>query len=347
MIINEVFTKKQAIVNYPVKELVAMLSEGRLQVRNKNQLQIRKIRNYIFDNVLADGIYLPPLVAALEEGELSQGKPSRLSIIDGTQRIVALSQINSLLVSRINSDIEEERKQGKKLLHSLSSTEIAVQVFEGLSANEADQLYIDLNTKSKKVSLSKRIAYDSRNEINRITNEILMDNHLLKEAGVELEKRAVMRPTNKNLISLSQLRQIVGLFTTGKTISSSLAQETAMPLHGEENRELINTWFTELFALHPAKSIGDYDVSMLASFPLLYAIASYAANELEDLSFEEKKEAIAKLMRSLQGVDWSPSNKEWRRFKGSERGSRRHYFIHPDKANGLAMVAWLKLQGGE
>lgn len=347
MIINDVFTKKQAIVNYPVKELVTMLAEGRLQVRNKNQLQIRKIRNYIFENVLTDGIYLPPLIAALEEGELSQGKPSRLTIIDGTQRIVALSQINSLLASRINSDSEEERKQGNKLLHSLRSTEIAVQVFEGLSMNEADQLYIDLNTKSKKVSLSKRIAYDSRNEINRITNEILMDNDLLKEAGVELEKRAVMRPTNKNLISLSQLRQIVGLFTTGKTISSSLAQETHMPLHSAENSKLINTWFSELFAFHPVKTIGDYEVSMLASFPLLYAIANYAANGLEELNFEEKIEEITARMRSLQGVDWSPSNKAWRKFKGSERGSRRHYFIHQDKMNGLAIVAWLKLQGGE
>jgi hypothetical protein len=117
------------------------------------------------------------------------------------------------------------------------------------------------------VSLSKRIAYDTRNEINRITNDILRDNGFLREAGVELEKRAVMRPTNQNLLSLSQL-------------------------HSEENSELITGWFRELFALHPA-------------------------------------------------------NKAWRQFKGTERGSRRHYFIHQDKANGLAIIAWLKLQGGE
>lgn len=39
-----------------------------------------------------------------------------------------------------------------------------------------------------------------------MTNEILQVNELLKVAGVEQEKHAVMRPKNKNLVSLSQLR---------------------------------------------------------------------------------------------------------------------------------------------
>lgn len=217
-----------------------MWGEGKLHVRNKNQLQIRKIRNYIFENVVAEQIYLPSLVAAIEQGNLTEGKPARLTIIYGTQRILALAQINSLLVSRIHSDIDEERKQGKKLLHSLNDTELAVQIFEGLSTNETDQLYINPNTKSKKVSLSKRIAYDSRNEINRITNEIQMGNGLLRKAGVELEKRAVMRPNNKNFISLSQLRKIVELFAIGKTVSSNPAQDKLFPMASEETVELIN-----------------------------------------------------------------------------------------------------------
>lgn len=334
-------------MNYTVKELVAMLAEGRLKVREKNQLQVRKIRNYIFDNVLTDGIYLPPLVAYMEEGKLEDGKPLCLTIIDGTQRILALSQTNSMIVHRIHSDVDEERKQGLKLLQSLNNAALAIQIFEGLEANEADQLYIDLNTKSKKVSLSKRIAYDSRSEINRITNTILMDNLQLKRAGVEEEKRAVMRPNNKNLVSLSQLRQIVGLFITGKAISSSLVQENLFTLNGEENSELITLWFKELFKLHPVETIGDYEVSMLASFPLLYSLANYAIRDMEELGFEEKKAELLRRMDNLQTVDWHPANKIWRTFKGSERGRQRMFFIQQDKANMRALISWLQLQGGE
>ncbi|TAA72847.1 DNA sulfur modification protein DndB [Planococcus salinarum] len=347
MISNEIFTKKQTIINYPIKELVTMLAEGRLKVREKNQLQIRKIRNYIFDNVLTDQIYFPPLVAYLEEGKLEDGKPHQLTIIDGTQRILALSQTNSMIVHRIHSEVDQERKQGLKLLQSLNNAALAVQIFEGLGANEADQLYIDLNTKGKKVSLSKRIAYDSRNEINRITNEILIDNDQLKGAGVEEEKRAVIRPNNKNFVSLSQLRQLVGLFITGKTISSSLVQENLFTLNGEENIELINLWFKELFKLHPVETIGEYEECMLASFPLLYSLATYAIGDMEELSFKEKRVELLRRMEKLRGIDWRPSNKIWRTFKGSERGSKRLFFIHQDKANMAAMVTWLQFQGGE
>lgn len=347
MIINDIFSKKQTIINYPVRELVTMLAEGRLRIRDKDVLQIRKIRAYIFDNVLTDQIYLPPLVAYLEEGTLADGKPAKLTIIDGTQRIVALSQTTNSIVHRVNSEIEQERRQGLKLLQSLSHTEMAVQVFEGLTANEADQLFIDLNTKGKKVPLSKRIAFDSRNDINRITNEILVDNILLREVGVEEEKRAVIRPKNRNFVSLSQLRQIVGLFITGKTISSSLEQENLFTLNSEENIELINLWFAELFKLHPIDSISNYEKCMLASYPLLYSIANYAVHGMKEMGFEEKKEELLLRMRKLKFIDWSPSNKVWKQFKGSERGSRRLYFLNQDKANMAAIVSWLQLQGGE
>lgn len=347
MLVNEIFTKKQTIINYTVKELVAMLADGRLVVRDRNKLQIRKIRSYIIDNVLTEQVYLPPLVAYIEEGSLSEGKPKGLTIIDGTQRMVALSQTNSLIIHKIHSDDNLERQQGHKLLHSLNDTELAVQVFEGLGANEADQLYIDLNTKGKKVSLSKRIAYDSRNEINRITNEILMDNEELKAAGVEEEKRAVIRPNNKNFVSLSQLRQIVGLFITGRTISSSLVQENLFTLDSAENIELINLFFRELFKLHPADTIGDYEECMLAGYPLLYSLANYAIKDMEEMSFEEKKEALLQRMKKLQGVDWHPHNKIWKEFNGSIKGTRRLFFLSQEKANMSAIVAWLQREGGE
>lgn len=95
--------------------------------------------------------------------------------------------------------------------------------------------------------------------------------------------------------------------------------------------------------------MGDYEVCMLASFPLLYSVANYAASGLEETSFEEKKSAISTRMRGLQKIDWSPANREWREFKGSERGNSRgrFYFINSDKANMLAILSWLQLQGGE
>ena len=347
MIINDVFNKRQTIVNYTLKELLEMLGNDRLTLRETNKIQVRMIRRYIFDNVLSEQIYLPPIVARLEEGSLDDGKPVRLSIIDGSQRVKALSQLESVVLKTINSEDEEERKKGFKLHYSVDKIEVAVQIFEGLTGAEADQMYIDLNTKGKKVSLSKRIAFDSRNDINQTTNQILKRNTLLREAGVEQEKHAVMRPKNKNLVSLSQLRQLVAFFITGKTISSNLALVSEVPQQNEENIELINTWFKELFKLHPIESIGNYEVSMFASFPLLSSIAIYAVAGMQDKPFNEKKQAIISRMNRLKNVEWERNSLVWREFKGSERGREKYFYLANDKKNIEALVAWLHRKGGE
>ncbi|MEK4406224.1 DNA sulfur modification protein DndB [Sporosarcina sp. FSL K6-6792] len=347
MIISDVFTKRQSIVVYTLPELLNMLEDNRLTVRKTNNLQVRKIRRYIFDNVHTKQIYLPPIVAWLEEGSLDEGKPDKISVIDGTQRVMALSQLRSVVLQTMNSEDEEEQRKALKLLYMFDKIEVAVQIFEGLSRSEADQMYVDLNTKGKKVSLSKRIAYDSRNDINQTTNRILQSNHLLRQAGVEQEKHAVMRPKNKNLISLSQLRQLVALFITGKAITSNLALDTGMQLQSEENIELINTWFEELFKLYPIESIGNYEVSILASFPMLTAIATYAVEGMEENSFNEKKQGIIDRMRKLKAISWQRESPIWREFEGSERGREKYYYLANDKKSIETLVAWLRQKGGE
>ena len=348
MIVREVFTKRQAMVSYTIGELVEMFNNEQITLREINKLQVRMIRRYILSNALKEQVYLPPIVARVEDGRsLDEGKPANLVIIDGTQRLKALMELQTYVEKAISSDDDQARLEGLELIGGLEKIEVAFQIFEGLDAGEADQLYIDLNTKSKKVALSKRISFDSRNEINQATNKVLQRNDLLKKAGVELEKRAVMRPKNKNLLSLSQLRQIIAYFITGKRISSNLAYEAEMNLLNDDPIEIIDVWFDELFKLYPVKRIGNYEVSMLASFPLLYAVAVYAVVDTGDMNFEEKKEVVIARMRKLEKVDWARTNTVWREFNGSVRGREKYYYLNNDKKTIDALTSWLQRQGGE
>lgn len=341
------FTKRQAIISYTIKELVEMYAHQQIVLREVNKLQVRMIRGYILNNALEEQIYLPPIVARIAEGSsLDDGKPMDLIIIDGSQRVKALTELQIYAEKAISSDDDKARNEGLKLIGMLDEIEVAIQIFEGFSKKEADQLYIDLNTKGKKVALSKRISFDSRNEINQTTNEVLQGNALLKRAGVELEKRAVMRPKNKKLLSLSQLRQIVAYFITGKRISSSLAFNVDMNLQSDDTIDSINVWFEELFNMHPVETIGDYKVSMLASYPVLYALAIYASEDSEE-GLGDRKDTIRSRMRRLEKVDWRPANPVWRTFEGAERGREKYYYLTNNKKTIDSLVYWLQLQGGE
>ncbi|MDR7240500.1 DNA sulfur modification protein DndB [Neobacillus drentensis] len=343
MIVNDVFSKQQSIAAYSILELTALIKNGQVKLREVNKLQVRAIKKYILENTNSERIYFPPIVSNVKEGSLYKGKPNEMTIIDGNQRLKALCQIEELGYRAIKSEKEEDIKKGYKLLHFLEDTKIATLIFESLSDDEVDQLYIDLNTKGKKVALSKRIAFDSRNKLNQITNKVLLSNKQLKTAGVEEEKRAVVRPNNKKLLSLSQLRQIVAIFLTGKMIYRTSDEGYEAHLDGKEYIELLNIWFYELFEMYPPEDIGDLNKSMIANNPLLLSIAYYANKGLEKRSFKDRKQEIQNRMKQLQDVNWSINNPAWKEFKGIKRSGL--YFLSNDKVTMENLVKWLQKQG--
>jgi DNA sulfur modification protein DndB len=343
VIVNDVFSKRQSVTTYSIQELSSLMNNGQVKLREVNKLHVRAFKKYILENVLTEQIYIPPLVATV--AVLENSRPSEFTIIDGNQRLKAFCQLEEWGFRAAKSDNEEEMKRGYKLLHFIQNTRVTFQIFEGLSTEESDQLYIDLNTKGKKVALSKRIAFDSRKELNIITNKILKTNRQLKFAGVEIEKRAVVRPTNKKLLSLSQLRQIVAIVISGKMVYRNVNDRYETYLSSEDYIKLVNTWFSELFRLYPPEKIGDFNESMIASQSLLISLAYYANKGLEKTRFEERKREIVNRMRALQKVDFNTMNPVWREFKGTTRGG--YYYLANDKATINNLIAWLQGQGVE
>lgn len=340
MILSELDRKRRTIVSYSVMELVDMYRNGQIATRETNQPRIRSIKNYLLENALTKQIYLPPLVANCREGTLAIKEANQLSIIDGTQRIAAFAQLEDSILKALKKD-EEKVKQAYKLDSIMKDTSIAVQVFEGLTEAEESQLYLDLNLKGKKVALSKRISFDSRNNLNVITNQVLHTHQALKTAGVEFEKRSINRPANKNLLSLSQLRQVIGIFMTGRVYVNIEEKVSSCPLANSEYITLVHLYFNELFELFPPERMGDHAQCMLASYPLFVAVALYANDKMENQTIEQRRRLISTRMSKLKAVDWRPANPIWMEFSGTYKGRPSVFQLSNDKHNIRAMVRWL------
>ncbi|WP_144036113.1 DNA sulfur modification protein DndB [Sporosarcina koreensis] len=345
MLTDTVFSKKQGIAVYRLDELIDRLEDERIETRHETNPQITLIRRYMLDNLASGQVYFPPLVARVPEGALADGRPDRFAVIDGTQRLRAMGQLRPFITRLIGSDVPGDHAKGYLMNKMLDKIYISVQLFEGFTDEEADQLYIDLNTKGKKVSLSKRIAYDSRNELNKITNLLVRTHKGLQTAGIEQEKLSIHRPRNVKLVSLSQLRRLVGYFMTGQGVNAKPSMQQETVVNAEEYLDVIGHWLDELFALHPAVSIGNYEVSMLANYSLLAAVAEYAYEGLHDAFPIQKKDVILERMRRLGHVDWNSKHPQWLEFTGAER--KGLYFLDTSKANYSELLNWLRLKGGE
>lgn len=332
--------KKPAFAVYKISDLIKMMKGGQIRTRPVKQYQVREMKKYILANINDNNVYLPPIVASADK--IGSGYPEKLDIIDGSKRLTALEQIPQEIEFRLQND--EGLKETYLAEAVLNNSSLGFQVYEGLSKKEQDQLFIDFNTKGKKVAISKRIAYDSRNDINYITNEIILRHYELKDdAKIEMEKSHVVKPPNKKLMSLSQLRNLVSIFIRGRLTEVDLEKSKIDgTLNREEYINLIYQWFELLFKCHPAKTIGNYEKTILAGYPMLLSICLYANQNLETVPFKERIGLMTERMTRLQKVDWKTGNEKWQTFEGARRGKRGYFYIDKNKTSILKVVSWLK-----
>lgn len=329
----------QQLVIFTVQEIAEQLEQEQMILRKTEPRHTRKIRQYVMEQFMTGDVYIPPIVASENDGVLY--------IIDGSSRLRSIVDILPLTDRMLLSGNREEQKKAAQLNTSIGDVQLAFQIFKDFTEEERDQLYLDTNTKGKKVALSKRIAYDSRNTINTVTNELLQQHEALRFAGIEQEKVSINRPANKNFLSLSQLRSIVSLFLVGRETESGIHTQYVDQELIEKRLPILNAWLDEVFTLEGPEKIGDYNMSILASFLFVRALTYYALKG-EDLVAQEKRvDYIRNRMKALKHISWETCQPLWQRFDGKYRGVYQLYFVNNNKKNLEAIIAWLCIEGGD
>lgn len=329
---------KQRIAIFTIQEIAELVEQQRMILRNTEPRHTRRFRQYVMEQFMKGDVYIPPIVASENDGIFH--------IIDGSSRIRGILEIFPLLNRLMLSENQEEQKKATQLSVSLGDIPLAFQLFENFTKEQRDQLFLDANTKGKKVALSKRIAFDSRNTINTVTNELLQQHEALRFAGIEQEKVSINRPANKNFLSLSQLRAIVALFIVGKEAESGIYTQHVDEELIDKRLPILNAWLDQLFHLEGPEKIGDYHISMLASFIFVRALAYYALKGEDAIPTAKKVQYVTDRMKALKHISWETCQPLWERFDGNYRGTSNLYFVKNSKKSLLAIIDWLCLEGG-
>ncbi|KGA96734.1 hypothetical protein AJ85_14190 [Alkalihalobacillus alcalophilus ATCC 27647 = CGMCC 1.3604] len=333
---------KQSIEVMPIRELLELMDKEQLHSRNINQNRVRLFKTYIEEN-LEHQLFIPPLVLNKTSMD-SLFNDSVYELIDGNVRLKAFQQLNQKVALLSQSENENDIQLSERLGEFLQTGIISVQIFENLEKEVVHQLYIDFNTKGKKVVLNKLIEYDKRDDLNNITNILLSKDEGLQRAGIETEKRALIKPTNKNFLSLSQLRKIIAIFVTNEP---SFERQKSFKLDdpyltSDDYVELVSSWFHLLFEVENPETIGNYEHTIFSSFPLLQALAYYSTKDTESMNFEQKLSVIQERMEIIHQIDFSIQNPLWESFD-HRKGTRGGYTIlYNSLKNILKINNWLE-----
>ncbi|WP_426448748.1 DNA sulfur modification protein DndB [Paenibacillus sp. S-38] len=323
-----------ATVPVEVKDLLNYTSIDPMVQRKLSGGQRRKIANYLQEREL-DRVFFGPVTLSLrdvsslaktEEG-LFLRPGSKLSILDGQHRILALGYVNEQMLKESRSLerkvaamkvkarrspedteiaaelelLEGQVEQLERRRLELMESELAVQIYIGLSEEEEKQLFGDINSKVQLVSKELGHSFDSIDPLNLVIQQAVDHNVFLKGAGVE--RRANLTAYNKNFTSFSWLYSTATMLFTGKMQPS---YELARRIKQDPSQyiEILHQFYSTLIPLMPEQpGLPQYSSSSRA---MQESIALYAHRYL----FTDGKytKNWTSCLSIFEGFDWSHEN---------------------------------------
>lgn len=332
------FCEKFGLATVPVQvqDLLNYTTIDPMVQRKLSAGQRRKISNYLQEREL-DRVFFGPVTLSLRDvsslAKTDKGlylRPgSKLSILDGQHRILALGYVNEQLLKEVRShekkvsalkikqrrmpdseEVKTELEQMEGLVEQierrrleLMESELAVQIYIGLSEEEEKQLFGDINSKVQLVSKELGHSFDSIDPLNLVIQQVVDHNVFLKGAGVE--RRANLTSYNKNFTSFSWLYSTATMLFTGKMQPS---YEMARKIRQDPSAhiEILHQFYSTLLPLMPEQP-GLPQFSS-ASRAMQESIALYAHAHL----YQEGKyvKNWTTCLSIFEGFDWTHENEQ-------------------------------------
>lgn len=268
--------------------------------RDIREDKISQLVNYLREVDTDLGIYIPAIMLSyegndpeVEENEYLFEKKRNFIVLDGQHRIKAFERFMSR---------EKDQEKIDKLLNS----KITVQIYFNLTESEKRQLFIEINGKAKRVSQNVSVRFDDRNPINSLVTDLLKikRNNPILRMGVEQEKSRIVRPGNKNWISMVRLSRFISMLLLG-TLEPSKSNITKINNNLEDIFAFLQQYFVILESALP-KEPGNVKKNILGHEAIQNAIAIVChefiiKNKKDRIEFNKNWKEIVEM---LEFIDW-------------------------------------------
>lgn len=275
--------------------------------RDINYSRLNTLAKYIDSYDSEIGIFLPSLVFSFPEDpskyydkskkELSIPRNGKVKVIDGQHRIKGLEHL-------LKNIKEAERKD--KILNST----MTAQIYFGLKEKDEKNVFVDINSNARRVSMSLITKYDTREIMRVLVRDLYSACNALENAGVEFNKSRIVRPTSTTFFTSAKLKSFITILLFGKKTSKK--DEQIIKNKYDDVLLFLDKFFTVLFDTLPSTP-GDVRKYTLGHEALQMAIAYYLHEEIiieneTDLQWISDWEYS---VEKLKYFDWSSKNPDF------------------------------------
>lgn len=307
-----------------VKEILELYRIDADINRDLNYARLPKIMNYIksIDNEI--GIFFPSIVCSFpdnpneyydsKEMELTIPNDIKLTVIDGQHRLKSLDQLVL------------KRELDENTLNEILESELTMQLYFGLSKEDERILFADMNSNSKRVSMSLITSYDAREIMNVLIKDLYNISKPLQSIKVEFNKSRIVRPTNTDFITSVRLKKFVMQLLFGKQ-NINMKEEQLIKDNYDDILTFLERFFRVFVEVLPEEP-GNVLQYVLGLEPMQNAIALY----LHQRIIVEKSKGIYWIhdweeeVKPLEKINWSPKNPLWRQYMLTSRAKTPYEF---------------------
>jgi len=271
--------------------------------------RIPKIVKYLENQGNEMGIFFPALVFSFrgnpinyysKDFELELPFEKKLIVMDGQHRIKAIERF-----LENTNDIDKKTK----MLNSF----LTVQIYFGLQIDDEKNLFADINSNVKKVSMSLITKFDTRDALNVLVTELYNVCDALQIAKIEFNKSRLARPANDYFSTSSRLKEFISITLFGKK-SPNKKDIANLAIQYDDIIVFLDKLFSELFRNLPPYP-GNVLDNILGHYATQHALGYYLHDAIitDDtkidwiINWEEEIE-------TLSDISWKVNNPLWKKF---------------------------------
>lgn len=300
--------------------------------RDINYSRLSSLSKYLDSFDTGIGIFLPSFVLAFKEDpinfydkktkELVLPQGHKLKVIDGQHRIKGMEYLLKTITN-------EERKE--EVLQSV----VTAQIYFGLSDNDQKNVFVDINSNAKRVSMSLITKYDTREIMRVLIRDIYKTCKALQIAGVEFEKSRIVRPGSKLFITSARLKKFITILLFGK-VKLSKKNEQILKDNYDDILVFLDKFFEIFFDVLPDEP-GNVLKYTLGHEALQNAIALYLHNIIMFDSSENIRWSFnwEQELERLKYFDWTIKNKDFEtNMVKNRQGTKYEFYAFIDSKHG-------------
>lgn len=240
------------------------------------------------------------------------GTGPRFHICDGQHR---LAGIKAALMEAENLQFEAEEEGDREswagIMEAFKLNYLPVVIFTGLTEQEEEQLFSDMNYLATPVNQSKALKHDTRDLYNRMSIELAQEIPQIARYGIDDESKVLSdkKPEVATLATWNRCTRILVNGLKETDVNRPWNEET---MDYETEKESVKMFWTWLLAVMP-EDYNDRSKYLIAKSVFMQGIAAWGRS-LDDkiISPEAQHELIGK----LADFDWSYKNDDYAEYGG-------------------------------